>query len=198
MMKHDNNCCFGCVLFCSYMLCVYGCVFCSISLLFVYMRVRMPSSPRSIARVPLGRTLPGFPGSAFGSKPFWLHTTKFGSRCWFSVTLKTMHARLFSETYARKLLFGHRCMQAEWPFWRIHATDFWVTDARKVWGKSQMCTTYIPDAGDPSNPLCAPKFEWQKIAHSGRYRALRSGTVRVGIGLTRHVHSGWTQLSHLT
>jgi len=31
---------------------VFGCVFCSISLLFVYMYARMPSSPRSIAGVP--------------------------------------------------------------------------------------------------------------------------------------------------
>ena len=31
---------------------VFGCAFCSISLLFVYMCARMPSSPRSIAGVP--------------------------------------------------------------------------------------------------------------------------------------------------
>jgi len=38
------------------MLRVYGSVFCSISMLFVYMCVRMPSSPRTIAGVPSGRT----------------------------------------------------------------------------------------------------------------------------------------------
>jgi len=35
----------------------------------------------------------------------------------------------------------------------MHATDFWATDTRKVWGKSQMRATYIPDANNPSNPL---------------------------------------------
>jgi len=29
--------------------------------------------------------------------------------------------------------------------------DFWATDARKVWGRSRMRTTYIPDARNPSN-----------------------------------------------
>ena len=33
----------------------------------------------------------------------------------------------------------------------MHATDFWATDARKVWGKSRMRATYIPDARNPSN-----------------------------------------------
>jgi len=33
----------------------------------------------------------------------------------------------------------------------MHATDFWVMDARKVWGKSRMRATYIPDARNPSN-----------------------------------------------
>jgi len=43
------------------MLRVDGFVFCSMSLVFVYMCVRMPSSPRSIAGVPSSRALPGFP-----------------------------------------------------------------------------------------------------------------------------------------
>jgi len=38
--------------------------FFSISRLFAYMRMRLPSSPRSIAGVPLGRALPGFPITA--------------------------------------------------------------------------------------------------------------------------------------
>jgi len=29
--------------------------------------------------------------------------------------------------------------------------DFWATDAHKVWGKSWMRTTYIPDARNSSN-----------------------------------------------
>jgi len=59
-----------------------------------------------------------------------------------------MHARVISETEARKGLFG-RCAQPERSFWRMCATDFWATDARKVWGKSRMRTTYIPDVGIP-------------------------------------------------
>jgi len=39
----------------------YGCVFCSISLLSVYMCVRIPLSSRSIAGVPSSRALPHFP-----------------------------------------------------------------------------------------------------------------------------------------
>jgi len=31
------------------------------------------------------------------------------------------------------------------------AADFWVTEARKVRGKSQMHATYIPDARNPFN-----------------------------------------------
>ena len=56
-----------------------------------------------------------------------------------------MHARVISETDARKSLFGHWYAQPERPFWRMHATDFWATDARKVWDKSLMHATYIPD-----------------------------------------------------
>jgi len=43
------------------MLRVYGCVFCSISLLSVYMCVRIPWSSRSTAGVPSSRALPHFP-----------------------------------------------------------------------------------------------------------------------------------------
>jgi hypothetical protein len=35
----------------------------------------------------------------------------------------------------------------------MHATDFWVTDARKVWGKSRMRTTYNSDARNLFNLL---------------------------------------------
>jgi len=42
------------------MLHVYTCVFCSLSLFCVYMYVRVPSSPNSIAGVPSGWVLPGF------------------------------------------------------------------------------------------------------------------------------------------
>jgi len=42
------------------MLRVYGCVFCSIFLLSVYMCVRMPLSLRSIAGVPSSQVLPGY------------------------------------------------------------------------------------------------------------------------------------------
>jgi len=68
-----------------------------------------------------------------------------------------MHARVISETDARKGLWEHRCAQPERPwFWRMHATDFWTTDARKVWSKSWMRTTYIP--GNPSD-----RWNTQKI-----------------------------------
>jgi len=46
---------------CPSMLCVDGFVFCSISLVFVYKCVRMPSSPRTVAGVPSSWALPGFP-----------------------------------------------------------------------------------------------------------------------------------------
>jgi len=64
-----------------------------------------------------------------------------------------MHARVISEMDAQLGLLGRRCAQSERPFGRMHATDFWVTDTCKVWGKSRMCATYIPDvgAGNPSN-----------------------------------------------
>jgi len=45
---------------CLSLLRVYACVSCSISILFVYMYVRMPSSPRSIAGVPSSQALPGY------------------------------------------------------------------------------------------------------------------------------------------
>ena len=41
----------------------YGCVFCSISLLSVYMCARIPLSSRSIAGVSSSRALPGFPSN---------------------------------------------------------------------------------------------------------------------------------------
>jgi len=43
---------------------VDGCAFCAISLLSVYMCVRMPLSPGSIAEVPSSRALPGDPITA--------------------------------------------------------------------------------------------------------------------------------------
>jgi len=58
----------------SFMLRVYRYVFCSISLFCVYMCVRMPSpSPRSIAGVPSGQALPGFPVTAHHLRPFLLY-----------------------------------------------------------------------------------------------------------------------------
>jgi len=61
---------------CSSMLRVYGCVFCFISLLSVYMCVCMPSSSRSIAGVPSSRGLPGW-----SWLPLLLHTTCVRSCC---------------------------------------------------------------------------------------------------------------------
>ena len=55
------------------MLGVYGCVFFSISLLSVYMCVRMLLSLRSIAGVPLGWALPGFPITAHHLCAFLLY-----------------------------------------------------------------------------------------------------------------------------
>ena len=49
---------------CLSLLRVYACVSCSISILFLYMYVHMPSSPRSIAGVPSSRALLGFPITA--------------------------------------------------------------------------------------------------------------------------------------
>jgi len=50
---------------CSHEICfkIISCVFCCISLLFAYMCMHMPSSPRTIAGVPSGRALPRFPGA---------------------------------------------------------------------------------------------------------------------------------------
>jgi len=67
----------------------------------------------------------------------------FGSECWVLVTWKRMHARVISETDARNSHFGHQCAQPERSLWRMHATDFWATDARKVWGKSRMHATLL-------------------------------------------------------
>jgi hypothetical protein len=50
-------CCFS-------LLRVYACLSCSISILFVYMYVRMPFSPWSIAGVPSGWAPSGFPVTA--------------------------------------------------------------------------------------------------------------------------------------
>ena len=63
--------------------------------------------------------------------------------------LKRMQARVIFETDAHEGLFVHQCAQPERPFWRMHATNLWATHARKVWGKSQMRTSYIPDARYP-------------------------------------------------
>jgi hypothetical protein len=66
-----------------------------------------------------------------------------------------MHgARVISETYASKGLFGRgtNACNHKGDFngchWQ-HETDFWATDTPKVWNKSQMCATCIPDAGNP-------------------------------------------------
>ena len=45
---------------CLFLLCVYACESCSNSILFVYVYVRMPSSPRSIAGVPSSQALLGY------------------------------------------------------------------------------------------------------------------------------------------
>jgi len=45
---------------CLSLLRVYACVYCSISILFVYTYVRMPSSPGSIVGVPSSQAPPGF------------------------------------------------------------------------------------------------------------------------------------------
>jgi len=57
----------------SFMLRVYGCVFCCIFLFCVYMCVRMPSSPRSIVGVPMGWALPSFPITAHHMCAFLLY-----------------------------------------------------------------------------------------------------------------------------
>jgi len=73
-----------------------------------------------------------------------------GPKCWFQVNLKTecmqgsflkrMHARIFflSTTLRKQKGYFDGCTQQ---------TFQWATDARKVWGKSQMHATYIPDVG---------------------------------------------------
>jgi len=81
---------------------------------------------------------------------------------WILVTSKRMHARVVFETDTLKCLLEHWCAQPEtWrPFWRIHETDFWATDTRKVWrGKSRMRTTYILERPCPFeiSPLIQPK-----------------------------------------
>jgi len=48
------------VVCCLSLLRVYAGVYCAISILFLYMDVRMPSSPRSIVGVPSSQVLPGF------------------------------------------------------------------------------------------------------------------------------------------
>jgi len=58
------------------------------------------------------------------------------------------------------VLCRYQCAQPERPFWRMHATDFWATDARKVLGQFRMRATYIPDARNPFN--CKP-LPWVEL-----------------------------------
>ena len=64
---------------------VYTCVSCSISILYLYMYVRMPSSPGSIAGVPSSQALPSYLTTApqsvcvpaiFGALTVWIQKTK--------------------------------------------------------------------------------------------------------------------------
>ena len=61
------------VVWCPSMLCVYGCVFCSISFLSVYMCVRLPWSPWSIAGVTSSQALPGYLITAHHLCIFYCH-----------------------------------------------------------------------------------------------------------------------------
>jgi len=97
-----------------------------------------------------------------------------------------MHARVISETDARKGPFVYQCAQPERPCWRMHATDFWVTDARKVWGKSRMRTTYNSDARNLFNPLKQGKRTGLWTDGLGRgvsTKAFVSWPLTCGIGL---------------
>jgi len=62
---------------------------------------------------------------------------------------KRMHARVISETDARKDLFFSTTLRKQKGYFDgcTQRTFQWATDARKVWGKSQMHATYIPDVG---------------------------------------------------
>jgi len=71
---------------------------------------------------------------------------------------KRMHGRVVSETDARKGFFGH----PERPFWRMRATDFWATNARKVWGKSRMHAAYVPDGHKTSNRRSRQSTLWRE------------------------------------
>jgi len=70
------------------------------------------------------------------------------------------HARVISNTDARKGRFGHWCAQPERPLWLMHATHFWAIDKRKVLSESRMHATYISDERNPFN------HKWQDLGHS--------------------------------
>jgi len=75
---------------CLSLLRVYACVSCSIFILFVYMYVRMPSSPGSIAGVPSSQALPGYRITIFpsvcildvmGALAVWIQNPKKKKKC---------------------------------------------------------------------------------------------------------------------
>ena len=61
------------LLYSSNILRVYGFLLCSIPLWFAFMFMRVPSSPRSIAGVTLGRALAGYPITAHHLYSFVLY-----------------------------------------------------------------------------------------------------------------------------
>jgi len=93
-------------------------------------------------------------------------TQRQDKKCRFSVTWKYVRKGHFCNG-CTQVLGTHICLYVyiliykciytyarnqKGHFWRIHATDFWATDAHKVRGKSRMCTTYILDARNLSHP----------------------------------------------
>ena len=90
MGGHKFICCFGVCYSSESMLRVYGRVFSSVFLLSVYLCVRMPSSPSSIAGVPSSRALSGFPiiapppvcvPAVIGALAAWWYNNKKKIKC---------------------------------------------------------------------------------------------------------------------
>jgi len=122
------------------MLRVYAYVFGSISLLFVYMCVRMPLSSRSAARVPSGRALPGFPITADSSRvpyywtpPVCVSDLIGGLTVWQHNNNKKKKAPVSGKMCLPPLScvivwdwFGLRC-------WLIHKGVIWSRTASLFW-----------------------------------------------------------------
>jgi len=78
---------------------------------------------------------------------------------------RNLHTSIISWWLVVFFFVQEKCMHQIGLFWQMCALDFWAT--HKLWGKSWIVTTYIPDAGNS----CNPQFDtdrntnWIRSAH---------------------------------